>query len=147
MPNITADDVKDYLKRGGKFVGEIALDRLGESINRVGEEAFSDAIEIGIKNTIMSLLDTNVNDDEIIRLLNKYWGINQNEAEKRIIFEKGSLTIDELKRYLKLQGLSDNEIHQFMLSNRAAIKIRDNYNLWKLRRTPDRLIKEIQNLG
>ena len=36
----------------------------------------------------MSLLDTNVNDDEIIRLLNKYRDINQNEAEKHIIFKK-----------------------------------------------------------
>ncbi len=125
---------------------KLHLDILEESINRISKKAFSDAIEISIKNTIMSLPDTNVNDGEIIRLLNKYRDINQNEAEKRIIFEKESLTIDELKRYLKSQGLSDNEIHQFMLSNRTAIKIRHNYTLWKLWRIPDRLIKEIQNL-
>ena len=146
MSNITADDVKDYLKRGGKFVGEIALDILGESINQAGERAFSDAIEIGIKNTIMALLDTNVSDDEIIRVLNKYWGINQDESEKRIAFEKGAITIDELKRYLQLQGFSDNEIHQFMFSNHASIKIRYNCDLWKLRHTPDKLMKEIQDL-
>lgn len=146
MSNITGDDVKTYLKKGGKFAGEIALEILGESINQAGARAFSDAIEIGIKNTIMALLDTDVSDDEIIRVLNKHWGINQNEAEKRIVFEKGSLAIDELKRYLKLQGLSDDEIHQFMLSNGASTKIRHNSNLWKLWHTPDRLMKEIQGL-
>lgn len=146
MSNITVDDVKKYLKKGGKFIEEFVSDILGEGVNQVGAKAFSDAIEIGIKNTIMALLDTNVSDDEIIRVLNKYWGINQNEAENRIIYEKGCLTIDELKRYLKLQGYSDNEIHQFMFSIRASTKIRQNSNLWKLRHTPDRLIKEIQDL-
>ena len=29
MPNISDDDVKDYLKRGGKFVGEIAFRYIG----------------------------------------------------------------------------------------------------------------------
>ena len=73
MSNITGDDVKNYLKKGGKFAGEIALEILGESINQAGARAFSDAIEIGIKNTIMALLDTDVSDDEIIRVLNKHW--------------------------------------------------------------------------
>lgn len=146
MSNITANDVKNYLKKGGMFIEEFVLDILGESINQVGAKAFSDAIEIGIKNTIMALLDANVSEDEIIRVLNKHWGINQNEAEKQIVYEKGCLTIDELKRYLKLQGFSDDEIHQFIFSIGASTKIRHNANLWKLRHTPDRLIKEIQDL-
>lgn len=147
MSNITSDDVKNYLIKGGKFIEEFALNILGESINQAGAKAFSDAIEIGIKNTIWALLDANVSDDEITRVLNKHWGINQNESEKRIIFEKGSLTIDELKRYLRLQGLSDNEIHEFMFSNSAPTKIRHNSYFWELRHTPDRLVKEIQDLN
>lgn len=145
MSNITSDDVKNYLRSGGKFIEEFALNILGESINEAGAKAFSDAIEIGIRNTIWALLDTNVSDDEITCVLNKHWGINQNESEKRIIFEKSSLTINELKRYLRLQGLSDNEIHEFMFSNNASTKIRHNSYFWELRHTPDRLAKEIQD--
>lgn len=144
MTKIAVDDVKNYLASGGKFIAQLALDVYGESINRVGETAFSDAIEIGIENTILALIDANVVDDEIIRVINKYWGINQDEAEKRIVFEKGKLTTNELKRYLRMQGCSDNEIHQFMITNSAASKIRHNPNLWKLRYTPNKLAEAIQ---
>lgn len=144
MSKITVDDVKNYLASGGKLIAELALDVYGESINRAGETAFSDAIEIGIGNTILALIDANVIDDEIIRVINKYWGINQDEAEKRIVFEKGNLAINELKRYLRMQGRSDNEIHQFMVTNRAAFKIRHNPHLWELRYTPNKLAEAIQ---
>jgi len=62
---------------GGKIVAGLALKLYGESINQSGEAAFSDAIEIGITNTVVSLYDTDVDDEEIIHVSNKYWGINR----------------------------------------------------------------------
>lgn len=145
MPKISADDVKEYLETGGKIVAGLALKLYGESINQAGEAAFSDAIEIGITNTVASLYDTDVDDEEIIRVLNKYWGINREEAEERLLFEKYQSAIRELKRYLKMQGFSAKEIHQFMISNNASIKIKHSNELWKLRRKPDKLMKEVQD--
>lgn len=136
---------KEYLETGGKIVAGLALKLYGESINQAGEAAFSDAIEIGITNTVAALYDTDVDDEEIIRVLNKYWGINRDEAEERLVFEKYQSAIRELKRYLKMQGFSAKEIHQFMLSNNASIKIKRNNELWKLRRKPEKLMKEVQD--
>ena len=117
MSKIKMDDVKEYLATGGNAIANLALKVYGDSINQAGEEAFADAIERGIENTVVSLYDADDNDDEIIRVLNKYWGINKDEAEERLLYEKCQATIRELKRYLKMQGLSVPEVIQFMKSN------------------------------
>lgn len=144
MSKISSDDVKDYLETGGKIVAGLALKLYGESISQAGEAAFSDAIEIGITNTVAALYDSDVEDEEIIRVLNKYWGINRDEAEDRLIFEKSQAAIRELERYLKMQGFSSIDIKHFMKSNNVSVKIRHNNELWKLRHKPEKLMKEVQ---
>ncbi len=146
MLKISGDDIKECIKSGGRYFAGLMLEVYGENVNQAGEQAFSEAIEIGIENTVMALIDANVNDDEIIRVINKHWGINQQEAEDRIVFEKQQLAISELKRYLKMKGYSKNEIWQYVITNEAAVKIRNNPNLLELRRMPDRLIEEIQKM-
>jgi len=134
----------DYLKEGGKFAADLAKKLYGDSINQAGEAAFSDAIETGITNTIAALYDADVGDEEIFRVLNKYWSIDRDEAEERLLFEKKQAPIRELKQYLKMQGFSKTEINNFINSNQAAIKVRHNKELWKLRRNPEKLMKEVQ---
>lgn len=140
MVKLKSEDIKEYLIQGKNLIRKI----YGERMNEVGEEAFSQAIEIGIENTIASLYDSNINDDEIISALNKFWGINKNEAESRIIYEKSKATIRELECYLKMQGWNVSKINQFMKSNMVSVKIRHNNELWKLRHKPEKLMKEVQ---
>ena len=63
--NISKDDIQEYLATGGKVIGDFAVRVYGNSINPVGEGAFSDAVEIGISNTIASLYDVNIEDGEV----------------------------------------------------------------------------------
>lgn len=144
MARINSDDVKEYFLEGGKIVRDLALKLYGDSVNQAGEVAFSDAIEVGIENTIAALYDADVDDDEIIRVLNKFWGINRAVAEDRLVFEKSQAAIRELKRFLKMEGYSSSKINEFMKSNKVSIKIRHNNELWKLRNDPMRLMKEVQ---
>lgn len=146
MSKISSEDVKEYLGEGGKIVASLALKLYGDSINKAGEVAFSDAIEIGITNTIAALYDADVDTEKIFHVLNKYWGINRDEAEERLIYEKSQAAIRELKHFLKMQCYSAKEIDQFMKENRVSIKIRHNNELWKLRRNPEKLKQEVQDL-
>ena len=144
MVKLKSEDIKEYLKNGKNTIENLAIKIFGESLNKVGEEAFSEAIEIGIENTISSLYDANVSDDEIIRVLNKFWGINKNEAKNRIIYEKSQTAIRELEHYLRMQGWCVMKIKEFMKSNMVGIKIRHNNELWKLRYEPEKLMQEVQ---
>lgn len=146
MTKISSDDIREYLETGGKIITDLAFKIYGDSIDQVGEAAFSDAIKIGITNTIAALYDADVEDNEIIRVLNKYWGINRDEAEKCLVHEKSQAAIRELERYLRMQGLFVVEIKQFMKSNNANIKIRHSSELWKLRRKSETLMNAVQDL-
>lgn len=146
MKKIGSDDIREYLETGGKIITDFAIKIYGDSIDKVGQAAFSDAIEIGITNTIAALYDADVKDDEIIRVLNKYWGINRDEAEDRLVHEKSQAAIRELEGFLRMQGFSVVEIKQFMKSNNAPIKIRHSNELWKLRRKPEKLMNAVQDL-
>lgn len=144
MSEDSRKSIIEYLAKGGKIVADLAIKVYGDSINQVGEDAFSDAIEIGIANTVAALYDADISDDKIINLVNKYWNISMDEAEDRLLHEKKLAATRELKRYMKLQGRSEKDIRQFMISSRAGVKINKNSDLWKLRRNPEKLLKAVQ---
>lgn len=58
----TMIDILQFLKQGNGFLGDLAFEIYSDSLNQVGKIAFSDAIEIGIENTITSLYEANVDD-------------------------------------------------------------------------------------
>ncbi len=146
MPQINSEILKEYLATGGKIAGNLALKFYGDSINEAGNKAFGDALEIGITNTIAALYEANVEDNDIVNLLNKHWGISRNEAIDRLVFEKKQAPLREVREYLQMQGLSSQEIHHFMFSKKIAQRLMENPELRELRRTPGELIKTIEKL-
>lgn len=140
---LTKADVVNYLEKGIKSVGAWALNIYGESLNQAGEQAFSEAIEFGIENTIAALYDAKVNDKEICRVVSEHWGISYQEAEDRLVWEKQQATIRALKQYLKLQGYSGIDIDSFM--RKSNVRIRHEKELWKLKDAPEKLFKALQS--
>ena len=140
---LTKADVVNYLKEGIKSVGALALNIYGESLNQAGEQAFSEAIEFGIENTISALYDAKVNDKEICRVVSEYWGISYQETEEHLVWEKQQATIRSLKQYLKLQGYSGIDIDSFM--RKSNVRIRHEKELWKLKDAPEKLFKALQS--
>lgn len=140
---LTKADVVNYLEKGIKSVGAWALNIYGESLNQAGEQAFSEAIEFGIENTISALYDAKVNDKEICRVVSEHWGISYQEAEDRLVWEKQQATIRALKQYLKLQCYSGIDIDSFM--RKSNVRIRHEKELWKLKDAPEKLFKALQS--
>lgn len=140
-----AKDVRDFFVNGGKVIGKLAIDFYGRTLDVAGEHAFADAIEIGIQNTITALYNADAKDEVILREMNAVWGIGKEEAIERLVWIKGNCAIEALKQHLRLQGMDDSEIRQFMLTTHAAYTIRNNHDLWKLKNSPDKLYKAISD--
>lgn len=138
--------VKEYIAKGSDTAIGLAREFNNERINEEGERAFSDAIEIGISNTVSSLYYANVSDQRIIECLNKFWGISMDEAKKRILYEKRCAPIRELREYLVLQGMSEQELQSFMIHNKVVFKIKDSQELRALWSKPEKLMKLVQEL-
>ena len=144
MAKVSKDDIICTLKDGVHLLGVLAMRLYGESLNQVGEEAFSDAIQQGIENTIACLYAANVDDKTIIHVVSEQWGLKISEIEDRIVWEKEKATLQALKQYLRLQGYSDLEIEQFMKASNAGIKIRHEHELLRLKEAPQKLMEAIQ---
>lgn len=131
---INKNDIIETLKDGGKLLGALALRIYGDSLNRAGEQAFSEAIELGIENTVAALYGAKVSDKETIRVVCEHWGISYQDAEDRLVWEKQQATIRSLRQYLKLQGYSSLDIKNYMTESKASMRIRHRKkNLWNLK--------------
>ena len=139
------DKIREFVIKGGKAIGDFAIDFYGEELNRAGDEAFNQAIEIGIENTISALYDAKVGDREIIRVVKEYWGVDTKEAEARLVWEKQEATIRSLLQYLKLEGYSKKYIETFMSKGGGYINIRHDKDLWHLKDNPEKLYNILKN--
>lgn len=145
MSKIDRGKMKENIAKGGKAALDLLLEALEDGIYEKKEEVFAEAIEIGIENTISALYEANVSDEEIIHCLNKFWGVSRDESIDRILYEKSSAPLREIRNYLKLKGLSPKEVQNFILSNNVVIKLK-NPKLKEMRRNPEKLIKELQKV-
>lgn len=144
MKKITIYDVCDFLKKGGVTFCSLVRDYYEDKLNEVGEQAFSDAINVGITNTILCLYEAKVNDKEILRVVNENWGLNVQDIEERIVCVKHSAAINSVRQYLKLQCFSEDEINSYMRKNKISAVINRDKELWKLKDNPAKLLKEIE---
>lgn len=141
---ISKEAIIDFFRNGGKVLGDLAWESFGEALNQIGADAFSDAIEIGIENTIAALYEASIKDKDILRIVCEQWGISVTDAEDRLVYEKRQAAIRSLRQYLKLQGYSKSDIDKFGRENCAWIRINREPDLWQLKNDPEKLKKEIE---
>lgn len=146
MGKVTSEMVKEYLSRGAEWAGDALRDAYRRNIDEAEEAAFCEGIEIGISNTIKVLLEANIKDDQIIQLLNKYWGIVYDESVNRLAFEKQRMMVSELKEYMLLQAWTNEAVDDYIRENRVSMKIRRNPKLMQYKGKPDKLMKAIENI-
>lgn len=148
MKNIfTKEKIIEGLKSSGTFLKDALIDAFGNAVAELTENAFSEAIEIGISNTIRALYDANVDDNEIIRVVGEHWGISKDEIINRLLREKKEAAIDSLEQYLRLQGNSKHEANELMRQSYAKIYIRNEKELWKLKDNPVELWEKIKEIS
>jgi len=141
MPfNWDSEKIVEILGRGA----EELFDTLRQFLSESEARGLAGGIELGISNTVSALYEAGVSDGIIANLLNKYWGIPMEDADRRLLFEKEQAPWRELEHFLKLRGKSPDEIQEFKRKN--SPKIRHNPQLWDLRHNPEKLLKELEKL-
>jgi len=130
----------DYLYRAGSFT----LDALRESARRHDSEVTNDATDYGILITTSALYDAKVKDDVILKMLQKYWGLTENEARERLRIEK---TIQHpcnmLAEYLmNEEAMSREEADRFIFSHGVVEILRSEPGVWKL--SPKELLEKVK---
>ena len=130
----------DYLASAGSFL----LDATREAVWRHEDESIQAERLAGMSTTVAALYDAKVKDEEIIRLIQKYYGVTEREAQEQLRIEK---TIEhpcrELQSYLmREEALSADEAREFIINHDAVDLLRETRGLWKL--SPKELLNKIE---
>lgn len=130
----------DLLAGAGYFL----LDTTREAVLRHDDETAQQEREAGISILMAALYESKIKDAEIVRLLQKYYGIRENEAQEQIRIER---TINhpcrELESYLmSTEGFSQQEAQDYIIDHGTVDLLRQERGLWKL--SPKDLLKQIE---
>lgn len=134
---------------GGKFTdffagaGYFLLDTTREAVLRHDDETAQQEREAGISILTAALYESKIKDAEIVRLLQKYYGLRENEAQEQIRFERTiNYPCRELESYLmSTEGLSQQEAQDYIIDHGTVDLLQQERGLWKL--SPKELLKRI----
>ena len=138
-------NINESFKRAGNFLISSVQAAGRDFLTDRETRAYEEGLEIGIQNTVAALFDADVDDNKIIQLLIKFWGINMDEASQLLIIEKRIAPIRELEKYLRLQGYSEQDVKLFIDHNQVWRKVRQNIDLQKLRRNPKKFMEAVKS--
>lgn len=135
-PNVDSERVEEK-SSSGKLILSGVWGLLKESLQKWNDdkinEALEDAFWDGVEKTTSTLFEGHVKDEIIINLMQKHWGINEDDANKYLRRERTiHYPIRSLKTFLTSQGYYPSEIETFLIKNKVYIKLLRNRELWKL---------------
>lgn len=130
----------DFLSGAGYFL----LETTREAVLRHDDETVQQEREAGISILTAALYESKIKDTEIVRLLQKYYGLKENEAREQIRIEK---TINhpcrELESYLmSTEAFSQQEARDYIIDHGMVDLLRQERGLWKL--SSKELLKRIE---
>jgi hypothetical protein len=123
-----AKSFKDYLAGAGYFL----LDTTREAVLRHEDETVQQEREAGISILTAALYEAKIKDPEIIRLLQKYYGLRENEAQEQLRIEKTiNHPCSELESYLMSEeALSQQEAQDYIIDHGTVDLLRQERGLW-----------------
>ena len=130
----------DFLSGAGYFL----LETTREAVLRHDDETVQQEREAGISILTAALYESKIKDTEIVRLLQKYYGLKENEAREQIRIEK---TINhpsrELESYLmSTEAFSHQEARDYIIDHGMVDLLRQERGLGKL--SSKELLKRIE---
>ncbi|PAK67641.1 hypothetical protein [Lactococcus lactis] len=144
--NVTRmNEIKLRIKNGGLNLFNIFKESYANGLDKIGEEAFEEAIEIGIENTITSLLYAAIDNKKMISLLNQVWNIPYKEAEKRIDFVKHKEALRNIHDHLKNNGKSEKEIKEIFKEKNISIRLRRENHLLNFWNKPKKILDNLDD--
>jgi hypothetical protein len=131
---------KDYLAGAGYFL----LDTTREAVLRHDDETAQQEREAGVAILTAALYEAKIKDAEIVRLLQKYYGLRENEAQEQIRIERTiNFPCRELESYLmSTEGFLQREAQDYIIDHGTVDMLRQERGLWKL--APKELLKRIE---
>lgn len=136
-----ANKAGEYLSRAGSFV----VDAVRESSRHHDEDVVFESEDNGIQITTAALYEAKVKDDNIIRILQKFWGITDSNARERLRIEKTiNYPCRSVAEYLMSEdAMTQDEADDFIINRGVLAYLREDRSAWKL--SPKELVSKVES--
>ena len=116
-----------------------------ESSRRHDEVVVNESQDNGIQITTAALYESKVKDDNIIRMLQKFWGIADTDARERLRIEKTiNYPCRSVAEYLMSEeAMTQDEADDFIINRGVLDYLREERSAWKL--SPKELVSRVES--
>lgn len=126
---------------------QMTLEEYRNSLRPSDRPLFDDVIDIGIRKTVDALLDANVDDESIQRVVIAHWCISQDVYLQILIDEKKEAAIYFLRQHLAFQGYTSSQTDAFLSSYGVKIHLSHNHELLNCWNKPEKMIKILYSIN
>lgn len=105
---------------------------------------FDDVVKIGIRKTIYALLDADVDDLVIQRVVIDHWNIPPEEVCYYLVDAKKEVALFLIRQQLIFQGYTSDETESFISSHMIKMHLSHNHELLKQWKSPEKILKAVQ---
>ena len=122
----------------------MTLEDYRNSVLPSDRQLFDELVTMGIKKTIYALLDADVDDPVVQRVVIDNWEISQEVFTDFLIDAKKEMALYFIRQHLTFQGYTVEQADKFISSNMIKIHLSHNHDLLKQWKSPEKILKAVQ---
>lgn len=144
---INSANFKEMASRcGTEFLGAFR-DAFDGLVSQECEDVFWQTVELGIENTMRSLIAADVEDSAMVSVLCEVWGLPRKEAAERIAWLKQRIAVERLKEFLLLKGKRSEAVDKFCREYAVQKRLSNDDSLFALWDKPERLYMALSHMN
>lgn len=131
-------DLADKAAQAGNWLVDTTLNAVADARQRHEDDLFNEGFDEGrdtqrkrdVESAIMAFLELKVKDQDIYKLLSKYFDIDSiSEASGRLFSAKKSRQIKALRKYCCKFGMTSREFREYAIDHNLEEKLADDERL------------------
>ena len=143
---INSANFKEMASRFGMKMLEAFRDALDGLVSQECEDVFWRTVELGIENTMRTLVEADAKDSAMVSALCEVWGLSRKEAAERVAWLKRRIAVERLKEFLLLKGKRSEAVEKFCREYAVQKRLSNDDSLLELWDKPEQLYAELSHM-
>lgn len=143
---INSANFKEVASRFGMKMLGAFRDAFDGLVSQECENVFWRTVELGIENTMRTLVEADAKDSAMVSALCEVWGLSRKEAAERVAWLKRKIAVERLKEFLLLKGKRSEAVDKFCREYAVQKRLSNDDSLLELWDKPEHLHAELSRM-
>lgn len=105
---------------------------------------FDELFEFSVSKAVDTLLDADVDDCVIQRVITAHWGILEEDFRHLLVSSKKNVAVSRIEQHLRFNGYSLIEAKNYISTHSIKIRLNHEHDLLSHWKNPEKILKTIQ---